>query len=58
MMADLRGAFFLFVSLTFFVLIIVFFALSMIMKPDRWSERARLTGEARSSGKTGLSTAA
>lgn len=49
MMADLRGAFLLSVSLAFFVLIIVFFTLSMIMKPDRWSERARLTGEARSS---------
>jgi hypothetical protein len=48
MIAELRGGILLFVSLAFFLLIIAIFALSMVMKPDRWSERARLASERRS----------
>lgn len=41
MIAELRGTFFLLLSLVFFVAIIGLLALSTLMKPDRWSERTR-----------------
>jgi hypothetical protein len=56
--AELRGGFLLFVALTFFVIIIAFFAVGMVMRPNRWSERTRLTREAHSSAGTGFSTTA
>lgn len=58
MIAELRAGFLLFVSLAFFMIIITFFAIGMVMRPNRWSERTRLNGGARSSGNTGLSPAA
>jgi hypothetical protein len=48
MIAELRGGILLFASLAFFLIIIANFVLSMVMKPDRWSERARLASERRS----------
>lgn len=42
MLAEMRGAFFLFVSLVFFLIIIGVFALGTPMRPVRWSERPRL----------------
>jgi hypothetical protein len=41
MIAELRGVFFLLLSLLFFVAIIGLLALSTVMRPDRWSERPR-----------------
>jgi hypothetical protein len=41
MIAELRGTFFLLLSVVFFVAIIGLLALSTLMKPDRWSDRAR-----------------
>ena len=41
MLAEMRGAFFLFVSLVFFLIIIGVFALGTAMRPVRWSERPR-----------------
>ena len=41
MLTEMRGAFFLFLSLAFFMLIIGMLALGMIMRPGRWSERLR-----------------
>jgi hypothetical protein len=58
MIAELRAGVLLFVSLAFFMMIITFFAISMVMRPNRWSERARLHGGTRSSGNTGLLPAA
>lgn len=58
MIAELRAGVILFVSLAFFMIIISFFAISMVMRPHRWSERTRLHGGARPSGNTGLSPAA
>jgi len=42
MIADLRGAFFLMVSLVFFLLIVGLLALGTVMRPGRWSERPRV----------------
>jgi hypothetical protein len=42
MISELRGAFFLVVSLVFFLAIIALVALGTVMQPDRWSERPRL----------------
>jgi hypothetical protein len=41
MITELRGAFFLMLSLVFFLAIIGLFALSTVMRPGRWSERPR-----------------
>ena len=41
MLTEMRGAFFLFVSLGFFVVILVVLALGMVMKPGKWIERLR-----------------
>jgi hypothetical protein len=41
MLAEMRGAFFLFVSLVFFLIIIGLLALGTVMRPSRWSERTR-----------------
>ena len=40
----MRGVFFLFVSLAFFMVIIGLLALGMVMRPGRWSERPRQAG--------------
>lgn len=58
MIVELRAGFILFVSLAFLLAIVAVFALSTVMKPNRWSDRARLASKARSSGQAGLSTAA
>ena len=55
MIAELRAGLLLFVSLAFFLIIIAICVLSMLMKPDRWRERARLTSERRSTVDTRLS---
>lgn len=39
MITEVRGGLLLFLSLAFFMMIIAIFAISFIMKPDRWSER-------------------
>jgi hypothetical protein len=41
MIAELRGIFFLLLSLVCFMAIVGLLALSTVMKPDRWSERPR-----------------
>jgi hypothetical protein len=41
MLAEMRGAFFLFVSFVFFMVIIGLLALGTAMRPIRWSERPR-----------------
>ncbi len=41
MLTEMRGAFFLFVSLGFFFAILAVLALGMAMKPGRWIERVR-----------------
>lgn len=41
MFAEMRGAFFLFVSLVFFLIIIGLLALGTVMSPVRWNERSR-----------------
>ena len=41
MIAEMRGAFFLFVSLVFFLIIISLLALGAVTRPVRWSERPR-----------------
>ncbi len=58
MIAELRAGFLLFVSLAFLLMIVAIFTLSMVMRPDRWSERTRLASEARPSAGTGFSAAA
>jgi hypothetical protein len=40
-MQELKGLFFLFVSLAFFAMICAAAALSTVMQPVRWSERQR-----------------
>ena len=37
----MRGVFFLFASLVFFMVIIGMVALGMVLRPGRWSERPR-----------------
>ncbi|MEP6960237.1 MAG: hypothetical protein ABI980_16040 [Nitrospirota bacterium] len=45
MLAEVRGAFFLLVSLVFFLIIIGVFVLAgAAMRPVRWSERPRHAG--------------
>lgn len=44
MFTEMRGAFFLFVSFVFFLMIIGLFALGTAMRPVRWSERPRHAG--------------
>jgi hypothetical protein len=58
MIAELRAGILLFMALAFFMIIITFFTISMVMRPNRWSERARLNGGTRSNGNTGLWPAA
>ena len=41
MFTEMRGAFFLFVSLGLFIAILGMLALGMVMKPGRWIERLR-----------------
>jgi hypothetical protein len=41
MIAELRSAFFLIVSLAFFLIIIGLFVLGSLMRPGRWSDRPR-----------------
>ena len=41
MFAEMRGAFFLFLSLAFFLIIISLLALGTIMSPVRWNERSK-----------------
>lgn len=41
MITNLRSAFFLMLSLTFFIVILGVPALGTVMRPVRWSERAR-----------------
>jgi hypothetical protein len=43
MLTEMRGAFFLFLSLVFFLIIISVMALGMFMRPGRWIERLRQT---------------
>lgn len=43
MIAEVRGLFFLFVSLLFFTIILVVLALGAVMRPGRWSERLKYT---------------
>ena len=42
MLPNLRGAFFLMVTLVFFVSIILVVAMGTVMKPSRWCERPRV----------------
>lgn len=44
MTMNLRGAFFVMLSLAFFMVIIGVLALGMVMRPSRWSERPRSAG--------------
>jgi len=44
MLTEMRGAFFLFVSLVFFLIIIGLLALGTVMRPIRWNERPRPSG--------------
>ena len=44
MFTDMRGAFFLFVSLVFFLMIVSLLGLGAVMRPVRWSERSRHAG--------------
>jgi len=41
MITELRAAFFLAVSLVFFLLIVGVLALGMVMRPDRWNTRRK-----------------
>lgn len=43
MLTEMRGAFFLFASLVFFLIIVGLFAVATAMRPVRWSERPRPT---------------
>lgn len=44
MLPNLRGAFFLLVSLMFFACIIAVVAMGTVMRPGRWSDRPRVAG--------------
>lgn len=44
MIPEVRGAFFLMLSLFCFVIIIGLLTLGLVMRPGRWSERARHAG--------------
>jgi hypothetical protein len=41
MLPNLRGAFFLMVTLVLFAIIIALLAMGTVMKPDRWCERPK-----------------
>ncbi len=41
MIAEMKGTFFLLLSLVFFIIIIGLLTLGMILRPGRWSERPR-----------------
>ena len=41
MLAEMRGAFFLFLSLVFFLIIIGLLTVGTVLRPVRWSERPR-----------------
>lgn len=41
MFTEVRGAFFLFVSLVFFLMIVSLLGLGAVMRPVRWSERQK-----------------
>ncbi len=41
MLPNLRGAFFLMVTLVLFAVIIAVLAMGTVMKPDRWCERPK-----------------
>ena len=44
MFTEVRGAFFLFLSLVFFLMIVSLLGLGAVMRPARWSERSRHAG--------------
>lgn len=58
MFAELRAGLILLASLIFLLIIVGIFALSIIMMPDRWSDRIRLASEGRSNESKRLSVAA
>jgi hypothetical protein len=58
MFAELRAGLILLASVVFLLIIVGIFALSMVMLPDRWSERTRLDSEGRSNDNKRLSVAA
>jgi hypothetical protein len=43
MLTEMRGAFFLILSLVFFLIIVGALALGMFMRPGRWIERLKQT---------------
>jgi len=47
MLTKLRAGYLFTVSLVFYLIIIVFVAISTVLQPDRWSERTRLAKGAR-----------
>jgi hypothetical protein len=58
MIAELRAGVLLGMALVFFVMIIAMFALSMAMRPDRWSERTHSGNQLRVTRSGGVSPAA
>jgi preprotein translocase subunit YajC len=58
MIAELRAGFLLGMALVFFLIIIAIFAFSMVMRPDRWSERTHSGSRLRSTTSGGVSPAA
>jgi hypothetical protein len=44
MLTEMRAAFFLFLSLVFFLIIVGVVAMGMVMKPGRWIDRLRQAG--------------
>jgi hypothetical protein len=58
MVAELRAGVLLGMALVFFVMIIAMFALSLAMRPDRWSERTHSGSRLRASRSGGVSPAA
>ena len=58
MIAELRAGVLLGMALVFFVMIVALFALSMAMRPDRWSERTHSGSRLRATRSGGVSPAA
>ncbi len=58
MIVEFRAGFLLGMALVFFVMIITMFALSMAMRPDRWSERTYSGNRLRTTRTGGVSPAA
>ncbi len=58
MVAELRAGVLLGMALVFFVMIVALFALSMAMRPDRWSERTHSGSRLRATRSGGVSPAA